>query len=419
MAKQIFRQAALDRLASPERLDRPYRLVSGSVWIALGAAVFAILFALAWSVVADAPVKVAGGGIVLPEEGLLEVVSDADGRIQTLVLRPGEIIREGDAVATFSRSDLSRELASAEAELTEARTRLAELRAFYRRSDDLERQAEDERLATIRQIQSASSRRRALLGEKIRSVRGLVERKIAIRDRLIEAELQLAEANERLASLDDEAKAINLARLRRENEQRLAIIDEERKVERLTREAAKLESELSEKRISLSPHTGRVVEVRVNRGDVVASGATLATLAPVDMDAGLTLGVLYLSPADGKRVRVGMPVEVEPSTVRSEEFGFILAEVTQVSPVPVTLSGMRNTLKNDQLAEELAAGSAPFEVRVRFKTDPATPSGLAWSSSRGPDAPVLPGTPLQAKVIVDRQPLIDLLIPGLSRVGDV
>lgn len=414
MAKQIFRQAALDRLASPERLDRPYRLVGAPIWLALWAAIAATLAAIVWSVFADAPVKVAGGGIVLPEEGLLEVVSDANGRIQTLGLSPGQVIREGDAVATFSRSDLSRDLGQAQAELAQAESRLAELREFYRRSDALERSAETERLGTIKQIQSFAARRRNLLAAKIDSVRSLVDRKIVIRDRLIDAELELAEARERLAALDDEAKSIALSRLKRENEYALAIIDEERKVERLRGEAAKLEGELTEKRVSISPHGGRVVEVRVNRGDVVAAGAPLATLAPVDMVEGRALGVVYLAPADGKRVRVGMPVEAAPSTVRTEEHGYILAEVTEVSPVPVSLAGMRNTLKNDQLAAELSGGSAPFEVRVRFKPDPTTASGLAWSSSRGPSAPVLPGTPLQAKVIVERQRLIELLAPKLS-----
>lgn len=418
MAKQIFRQAALDRLASPERLDRPYRLVTAPVWLALAAIIGATLIVAVWSVFAVAPVKVAGSGIVLPEEGLLEIVADANGRIQTLSLSPGGLVAEGETVATFSRSDLSRDLIQARAELSEAQARLQELTAFFERTDALERAAEDERLATIRQTQSFAARRRTLMRQKIKSLKGLVARKIVIRDRLIDAELQLAEARERLASLDDEAKSIGLGRLKRQNEQKLSLIDEERKVERLSRQAAKLEGELSEKRVSLSPHSGRVIEVRVNRGDVVNAGSTLATLAPEDLATGQILGVLYLAPADGKRIEVGMAVEVEPATVRAAEHGFILAEVIAVSAVPVSLAGMQNTLKNDQLATELSGGSAPFEVKVRFKRDPNTASGLAWSSSKGPAAPVLPGTALKAKVIVERKRLIDLLIPGASTLAD-
>lgn len=418
MAKQIFRQAALDRLASPERLDRPYRLVTAPVWLALAAIFGAILIVAVWSVFAEAPVKVAGSGIVLPEEGLLEIVADANGRIQTLSLSPGGVVAEGETIATFSRSDLSRDLIQARAELLEAKARLQELTAFFKSADALERAAEDERLATIRQIQSYAARRGTLMRQKIKSLKGLVARKIVIRDRLIDAELQLAEARERLASLDDEAKSIGLGRLKRQNEQKLSIIDEERKVQRLNRQAAKLEGELSEKRVSLSPHSGRVIEVRVNRGDVVSAGSTLATLVPKDLETGQILGVLYLAPADGKRIKVGMAVEVEPATVRAAEHGFILAEVVAVSPVPVSLAGMQNTLKNDQLAKELSGGSAPFEIKVRFQTDVNTASGLAWSSSKGPPAAVLPGTSLKAKVIVERKRLIDLLIPGASALAD-
>ncbi|MEQ9125390.1 MAG: NHLP bacteriocin system secretion protein, partial [Alphaproteobacteria bacterium] len=355
MAKQIFRQAALDRLASPEQLDRPYRLVAAPVWMALGVAIGATLLAVGWAAFATAPVKVEGGGIVLPEAGLLEIVADVDGRIETLALAPGGDVVEGASIATFARADIARDLELAEAERADAAARLGQLRDFFDRTDALQRAAEDERLDTIRQSRGHAERRRQLLSEKIESLRGLVQRNIVIRDRLLDAEVELAEARERLATLDDEAKSIELDRLDRRNEYSLQVIDEQRKVERLAREADRLARELAEKQAATSPHAGRVVEVRVNRGDVVARGAALAILAPLGAGAAETLGVLYLPPAEGKRVAVGMAAEVEPSTVRPEEYGFIRAVVASVSAVPVSLAGMRSTLKNDELAAELAA----------------------------------------------------------------
>jgi len=418
MARQIFRQAALDRLASPERLDRSYRLVGVSAWSALIGVAGVVAAACVWAVFATAPVKVEGGGITLPEEGLLEIVADSGGRIEALSLFSGQTIAEGDQVAEFARSDLNRELELAKAELRDARSRLEELKAYYALRDRLERSAEDERLDTIRQAQRFAERRRRLMVEKIQSLTGLVDRKIVIRDRLIDAELQLAEARERLAGLDDEAKKIALDRLRRENEQSLAVLDEEQAIERLRRETDKIRRELGEKRFILSAHSGRVIEVRVARGDVIDPGARLAILAPVEGadDASRTLGVLYLNAADGKRVKPGMAVELEPSTVKAAEYGYIRGRLESISPVPVSLEGMRSTLKNDELASSLAQGSAPFEARVRFEADPTTPSGLAWSSSNGPPAKVAPGTPVTARVVVERKRLIDLVVPGISQL---
>ena len=65
MAKQIFRQAALDRLASPEQLDRPYRLVSAPVWMGLAVAIGATFLAVGWAAFATAPVKVEGGTVFI------------------------------------------------------------------------------------------------------------------------------------------------------------------------------------------------------------------------------------------------------------------------------------------------------------------------------------------------------------------
>jgi hypothetical protein len=44
MTRQIYRQAALDRLASPEQLDRPYKLVGSLGWLLL-LGLFAVILA--------------------------------------------------------------------------------------------------------------------------------------------------------------------------------------------------------------------------------------------------------------------------------------------------------------------------------------------------------------------------------------
>ncbi|MCB1491078.1 MAG: NHLP bacteriocin system secretion protein [Rhodobiaceae bacterium] len=418
MAKTIFRQAALDRLAAPEGYDRPPRLVRPTGWLALLFLCATILGALYWCARAEAPVKVAASGIILPEGGLQEIVADMDGQIDELYLQPGQIIAQGDPVATFRRVELQRELDEARAEYVDARARLDQLTEFYRSKDERETEAEDERRATIEYTQSLVAERRVLLETRKEAVGNLVKRKIMAQEKLLEADLELAEASERIAVLEDETNTLKLRRIDRQSEQRLALVDEKLKVDQLAREVERLEARVSDNQVIKSAHSGRIIEVRVNRGDVVKPGMALATLSPETegpaRDGTDIVGLLYVSPADGKRVTPGMTAEVEPTTVRREEHGFILAEVISVSAAPATIEGMRSTLKNERLVTQLSGDGAPFEARVRFLTDPATPSGLKWSSSKGPGTPVLSGTLLNGRVIVDHVPIIDFVVPGLS-----
>jgi HlyD family secretion protein len=414
--RQIFRQAALDRLASPEQVDRPLRVVGGLGWLALSAFLLGLAGFLIWVVSAQAPVKVQGQGIMIAAGGLDQIVANTQGRLRTVDVRPGDLIDAGQVVATFEQAELGRELETAQAKLVDARQRYQQLSDFYRENDRREEALEAERVETILQTRELLLERLALLTKKHDGISSLLDRKVITDEELIDAQLELTDVRERLAALDDEEKAIAVRKQERLSKQQLQLLDEELEIKQHQRMAARLQARLDEQLNLISPHSGRVVEVTFDAGEVVEPGRALATIAPVsDRDAPLT-AFLYVNPADGKRIRPGMSAEINPSAFRPEEYGYMLGRVESVSELPATLEGMRRVLKNDQLARDLTQAGVPFEVRVSLLTDPDTPSGYQWSSSRGPDAEINAGMPLSARVIVDRVRLISLAIPQFDRV---
>lgn len=78
MARQIFRQEALDRLASPDLLDRPVRIVRPVGWIGLGILLTTALVALIWAATTTAPVKVTGLGVVQQVAGTSSANEESD-----------------------------------------------------------------------------------------------------------------------------------------------------------------------------------------------------------------------------------------------------------------------------------------------------------------------------------------------------
>lgn len=417
MKRQIVRQAALDRLASPEGLDRPVRLVGSAGWLALLITLAAIALAALWGISATAPVKVISQGVMLADGGLVDIRSSEDGRVTELILAPGVTVHTGEVVARIAQPELSRELANARGRLAAARNRSARLETFFDESRAREQAAEAARLEAIRETTAELNERVRLLEDKLASVRKLIATKALPRDKLIEVHIEVSTARERIAGLEEESASIRLRRLDRESERQIQLLDQRLAVEDLERERLRVSELLEDRGVVLSPYDGAVVEVKVNVGDILASGTALATLAPSGIAGGGEIyGLLYIPPAEGKQVRPGMRVEIAPSTVRREEFGYLKGEVVRVAPLPASLEGMRRQLQNDQLVRQLSGTGAPFEAQVRLEKNPSTPSGYAWSSSRGPDLDINAGTLFEGRVVVRRIRLLSLLAPGIEQL---
>ena len=298
-----------------------------------------------------------------------------------------------------------------------AQSRFDEISRFYSESNQRKRVADQERLDTIQQTERLLRERLRLLSERRDNIKTLVDRKQMVRERLIDAEVDVSNARERLANLDDERVQIELRRIEDESQRDVELLDQQLNVEESEREVDRLSKQLAEREVLTSPHEGRVVEIKVNPGDIVQAGSALATVAPHGAEARSELyALLYLPPRDGKRVKAGMPVEIDLTTVRREEFGYVLGTVTDVAPLPATFEGMRRTLQNDKLVEQLSGEGAPFQATVALQLDPATPSGFKWSTSRGAEIDINAGTLFEGQVVVRHLRLVSFLAPEIERV---
>lgn len=165
----------------------------------------------------------------------------------------------------------------------------------------------------------------------------------------------------------------------------------------------------------LATYGGRVLEVMTDRGNLVSAGEPLMTVslsgrAVKDLEA-----VIFVPSVEGKRVRTGMRIRIAPSTVKQEEFGFMVGTVTYVSDYPSSARGMQRVLKNDRLTSALAGNDAPYELHADLVLDPATTSRYKWTSAKGPPVQIQSGTIATGSVEVASRRPIDLVIPLIRR----
>lgn len=102
MAKQIYRKSLLERMSSPEQLDKMIVITPPFFWLALLGGLIIISVVLVWSIVGRLPVKLQSTGIVVQDEGAYILASDTGGIVTSVEVEEGDYVEEGDVVLTLS-----------------------------------------------------------------------------------------------------------------------------------------------------------------------------------------------------------------------------------------------------------------------------------------------------------------------------
>lgn len=160
----------------------------------------------------------------------------------------------------------------------------------------------------------------------------------------------------------------------------------------------------------VSPYTGTVLEVRVDEGNLIDLGTPLLNLELEGEDIKLE-AIMYVPATEGKNIEPGMEVQIAPSTVRQEEYGFIVGRVTSVSKFPSTYQGMLRLLGSDELVQTFTGAGASIQVMVELVASDTTVSGYQWSSVEGPPVGLRSGTLGSANIIIGEQRPIHYVLP--------
>jgi HlyD family secretion protein len=416
-AETAGREAALERLSTPEQLDLVIKVIPATSWYALIALGILVACLLIGSLVVKVPITVRGDGIIIGAGGVLDLASETEGRVNRFLIHPGDEVHQGQVIAVIDQPDLEMASTNAKARLAEAQQALAGLEAQQGREKASKQAQFSERQKLIEQKRQFTADRLAWLSEKEKDDKRLFDRQLIPRQAYIDTEVAINEARQQISALDTDARQLKF------DEDSFAatldgqLFESKGRLAEATREAGTVSERLGRETEVRSPYDGRIVELKVNPGDVVTKTMPLAGMLPLVSDEGGSLrAVLFSSPADGKKVRPGMDVQIEPSTVRKEEFGFIIGKVVEVAEIPSTSQGMMRVLKNARLVDALSGRSAPFQIVVELQRSDKTPSGFKWSSSTGPKIAINSGTPCAAEVAVRYQRLISLAIPAMEQL---
>ena len=106
----LFRKSALEKLSSPEQLDRAIVIAPSSLWVALSGGALIVAGALLWGVFGRLPVNVDANGIYMRGDRTGGVYSEAAGMITDVEVAVGDQVKRGQVIAYVADDDVSQEV---------------------------------------------------------------------------------------------------------------------------------------------------------------------------------------------------------------------------------------------------------------------------------------------------------------------
>jgi HlyD family secretion protein len=412
-----FRPTALDRAASPDQLDHLVIVTTPADWIIALVLCVGLAAAVAWGIFGRVPTRVAGEGILVSKGGrVVDAVSAAAGRLQSVAVAVDDHVTEGQPIAQIVQTDIEQKYKAAvevfherEREYTDLKSKVStELVAKSENFAKLE--------AALQNVIKATSQRVGYLAVDVKNLEDLLAKGYTTRRNLEERRQELTDAQQRREDAQNEILKLRSQKTDLETQREREMQQSEFTLNEARRQMDAAKEQLSQNTQVLSPLEGRVLEVKISPGSVLAVGTPVAA---IETEGKKLEAVIYIPAEHGKQVKQGMQVQLEPSTIKREEFGMMLGTVVSVSDFPMTPQGMSAVLHNDSLVARFSNKGAPYAAEVALEEDPSTKTGYRWAVGDGPSVRLTSGTLARAEITTRRQRPLDLVIPLLKHLTGI
>jgi HlyD family secretion protein len=412
---KIFRKVSLERLSSPEQLDQILKVTNPKNWVALLAIFILLGVAVAWGYGGSVASKAVGQGLVVRSGGVLNVVTAGAGMVLTLKVGVGDHIQSNQLVATVSQPQLEEKIKDTKEMLAEARGQQELSTKLHSQHEQLQQEAlARERQNTDQQIQ-VLQKQVALATEQLPVDEELLKKGLITKQQTITSRQKIVQLNSQIDSLRTQIKQYDAQKFEIQVEPVQNQVEMQSRIADLHRTLDALNSERAMTTNVRAPYGGQVLEVKVYPGAAVSAGEALVSIQP---DIQNLQALIYLPAEKAKSVLPGMGVQISPSTVKREEFGYIRGKVVYVSDFPSTPEVLMRNFENQALVQSLTANGPVTEVRAEMIKDTKTVSGYAWSSSAGPSITLTAGTICTGAVVTRQQKPITLVFPYIkSKLG--
>ncbi len=380
----------------------------------------------AWLLFWPVPTEVEGRGVLIYPDNAGILNARAGGQVLSIDTKVGQRVRRGQVLMTLYLPVLERKLDQQKGNLSQ----------LVRQNDELDERdalrirtaklALDTALSKLDDDEKRLARLQATYTSKVDNLNWLARREVVapLAQEVVAAEQGLTTTSVQLDDIKiqrkDQITNFQQIKLNIETEQ----LDRRFQIDDLKRAIKVMEARIAFDGTVTAVRSGTVLDLQVIQGQTVKTSDRLGTIGrssrpPKDVSAtgGDLIAVSYFSPADARRLPVGLPVEVVPLWNQRGRFGGIVGKVRSVLTLPATQEDISTTIGNNQLAEALVKHGPVMRAEIELDRHSSTDDGYRWTLSRGSGVfPIREGLTVDTFAYVEWRSPVTYVLPGLRSI---
>lgn len=138
---------------------------------------------------------------------------------------------------------------------------------------------------------------------------------------------------------------------------------------------------------------GTVISTKVDNEPFEAFEPIISVVSGDSAQSQRSMLIAYIDNAGQRDLREGMAAQVWPEDEKRDEIGYVRGTVTRIDRYPVSADEVRQTVKNEELAQRLiSSGDMMFQVQIDLHPSPADPALFDWSFGEPEDVSMNVGT---------------------------
>ena len=380
----------------------------------------------AWLLLWPVPTEVEGRGVLIYPDNAGILNARAAGQVLSINTKVGERVRKGQVLMTLYLPVLERKLDQQKGNLRQLVRQNEELDARDALRIRTAKLALDTALAKLDDDEKRLARLQATYNSKVDNLNWLARREVVapLAQEVVAAEQGLTTTSVQLDDIKiqrkDQITNFQQIKLNIETEQ----LDRRFQIDDLKRAIKVMEARIAFDGNVTAVRSGTVLDLQVIQGQTVKTGDRLGTIGrssrlqkDVSTTGGDLIAVSYFSPADARRLPVGLPVEVVPLWNQRGRFGGIVGKVRSVLTLPATQEDISTTIGNNQLAEALVKHGPVMRAEIELDRHPRTDDGYRWTLSQGSGVfPIREGLTVDTFAYVEWRSPVTYVLPGLRSI---
>lgn len=413
MQEGLFRKSALEKLSTPDQLDRLIVITGPRGWLALLAIGLAIAAGVLWGVFGTISYKVTGTGVLIKTGGLFNICHSSGGKLLDLRVSVGDIVHNGEVIARVNQTDTLTQIVEQKEKLKSLNLQKEKSMSFDTESLKKQKEYIDDEVKKLNEAIKANKNTLGFLKEKIENQKVLLQKGLITKDTILNTQQQINGIEDGILASANQLKSLDVKQVDTDKSRSEELFQINSRISDAADQLKQLQSKFESGSKVTSPYTGKVVNISASIGKNLQPGETIVSIELVGKQIKDLEAIVYVPVTEGKLIYAGMDIQISPTIVKKEEFGFMLGKVVSVSEYPATQAHIMDLLGNEQLISNLTRSGAMIEIYADLITDPNTKSGFKWSTKAGPPMSIQSGTVCEAMITHKSERPINLVIPLL------